>query len=305
MSVRAQLLAWLDTLLDESASDAQMRTAVHAWYTWGVGATALPSALLQLATGEALSPLSAAACFLEPRRTGQFLRGVNAAIAHALSQPDAPAVLHVAEIGCGPLAPLSLPFAAKYAGRVAITLADAHPEALAHARALADKLGVLGAVRACIAGDACDYRFAADDRPHVLVIECLNNGLRREPQVQLIRHLAPQLTAGGVLIPELIEVRAALCTGTSMVRELAPVATLTRDGFRLASAPVAVPAHGADSYLALCTRIRVWREHCLSDHDSTITQPLPVALATRAAQSIAFAYSSGVRTGFTITPCTP
>src|SRR5690606_22092088 len=158
------------------------------------GSTGLPS-------GEAISPQRAALCVREHRRTAVFLQAMDAAI-RAARERFPGETLHVVEAGCGPLAPLTLPFALRYAPEeVAFTLIDLHEASLASARRLASELGVEGSIRACRAEDATEVRFAEAEQPHVIACEVLRRALKKEPQVAVTRALAPQLRTGGFFLP--------------------------------------------------------------------------------------------------------
>src|SRR5690606_27285209 len=115
--------------------------------------------------------------------------------------------------------PLSLPFALRYPPEeVVFTLLDFHEVSLAGARRLAEDLGVTPSVRAWVAGDASEVRFAESERPHVIACEVLSRALKDEPQVAVTRHLAPQLREGGFFVPERIEIEAGFLHGDRQQR---------------------------------------------------------------------------------------
>jgi hypothetical protein len=201
--------------------------------------------------------------------------------------------IHVLEAGCGPLAPLSLPFALRYPpSEVRFTLLDLHPRSLESAQQLAADLGVSESIRV-LAADATTVRLPGDERPHIIACELVLNALRREPQVSATLNLAPQLKAGGFFLPERIDVHAALFDSGKFQRrmmgeetdpfvELGRVFSLEASALNrlehlgehcLAAAAITVPPHDTSTPLHLCTRIQIFGQHRLSDFDSSLTLP--------------------------------
>lgn len=127
--------------------------------------------------------------------------------------------IQVMEAGCGPLAPLTLPFALRYPPeRLRVTLLDIHRPALDGALRLARELGVERSIGECIQADATELRLRETQRPHVIACELLLRALKSEPQVSVTRNLAPQLRPGGLFLPERIDVRACLFDARSYFR---------------------------------------------------------------------------------------
>ncbi len=200
---RSSFLEWTRCLLDPAASFGEQREAVHAWCAWAASRLGIDALVLgsgdalttptTLSAGEAISPQRAALCVREHRRTAVFLQAMDAAI-RAARERFPGETIHVVEAGCGPFAPLTLPFAVRYPREdVQFTLLDLHEVSLAGARELAAELGVGESIAVCCRGDATEMRFAADDRPHVIGCEVLRRALKKESQVAVTRALAPQL----------------------------------------------------------------------------------------------------------------
>jgi hypothetical protein len=332
-SARRRFLDWTDCLLDPAATPRAQRDAAQAWCEWGLALLGVDAAgsgegafgaATVLRTGKAISPLSAARCVWEYRRTAVFLRAMAAALEAARRRFPGEG-LHVVEAGCGPLAPLSLPFALRYPPEaVRFTLVDLHPIALEGARRIARELDVERSVRACIAADVTTLRFAPEERPHVIACEVLLRALITEPQVAATLNLAPQLRPGGLFLPERIEVRAGLYSSGkhfrlslvgsdetgSAITELGPVFSLEArrvEGIgaglprRLGAASVHVPPHdGLRTPFHLLTRLRIFGEHRLGDHESSLNLPhrlaLPPALVARGGEA-QFAYEISEQPG--------
>ena len=305
------LLRWTDRLLAPGCSPGAQRQAAHEWCAWGLDALGVDEHGLvsgrdafctdtHLATGKAISPLGAARCVREYRRTAVFLQAMDEALRRAFERFPGETI-HVMEAGCGPLAPLAFPFALRYpAERVVFTLLDLHPLALEGARRLAAELEVSDSIRAYTDADATTVCFENEDRPHIIACEVLLRALTREPQVAATLNLAPQTRPGGFFLPEKIDMYAGLYDAgqhirlmkgeagagvlqTTAVTELGRVFSLDAhamgvrgkgDVFRMAAGTVDVPAHDEGrTPLRLFTRIQVLGDHWLGDFESSLNLP--------------------------------
>ncbi len=317
--VRTQFRRWTDCLLDPTRIAAEYRAAAHAWCEWALHRLGVDEhhpdltgaffTATHLSVGKAISPLGAARCVREYRRTAVFLQAMAAAL-RAARERFPGETIWVLEAGCGPLAPLALPLALRYpADEVSFILLDLHPAALEAARTLADDLGVSQSVRNWLVADATTVQLAAHERPHVIGCEVLLSTLRREPQVAATLNLSPQLHPGGFFVPEKISVDAVLFEQSKYQRVAQGEPGSARDAFkelgrvflldgsgaeppvpiapgRFAAQTIHVPPHDAVRMsLRLCTRIQVFREHALHDFDSSLNLPervkYPEAFAIR------------------------
>lgn len=348
-NLRAAFRSWTDCLLDSARTPIEHLEAARAWHDWGLRFLGIddsaPScsadpyfADSHLPNGKAISPLGAIRCIREYRRTAVFLQAMAAALREARRRFPGE-TLHVVEAGCGPLAPLALPFALRYApAEVQFTLLDYHPVALEAVQRVVAALGLQSSIRAYIAADATAHRFSDADRPHVIACEVLLCALKREPQVATTVNLAPQLRRGGIFVPERIDVEAALFDSrrhleSSMkdpmqrsasddlergIRRLGPVFSLdaaavstlecTEAGlFRAGS--IRLPRAINDAApLHLLTDIRVFGEHRLVDFESSLNLPERVSLLPEVAASggrIDFAYDSRGDPGLRVVACRP
>lgn len=190
--------------------------ALHSLCSSVTGIDARParpddSAGTRLPSGKAVSPEDAAACLLDHARTSKFLRGIHAAVLEARRRfPAAP--VEILYAGCGPFAPLALPLAATLdPAEIRFTLLDAHERSLEAARRLFQTFGLAASVREYVRCDAAAYRHDARRPPHVVVTETMQAALEREPQAAITLNLAPQLSPGGLFIPQSVAVDACLC----------------------------------------------------------------------------------------------
>jgi hypothetical protein len=288
-----------------------------------------------LSVGSAISPLDAGRCLLDLRRTAAYLRGVYDAIQEA-QQRFPGEVIHVLYAGCGPFAPLCLPLLPLLAGQpVRFTVLDVHARAIESVQAIMAALRLDGTNVDCLVCDATHYH-TPDHRPlHVVVSEAMQRALEKEPQVAIVMNSAPQLAAGGLMVPEMIAVDAVL---TDLSRELgargiggkgvtaepsAPalkpwsgriplgrILEIDREracawaatgmSTHLPPARIALPSAVAAQYsLVLTTTIRTFGVHVLREYESGLTHPLMVN-GWRAGEEIEFTYRLGKKPGFRI-----
>ena len=332
-TARENLLQWTDCLLDPHAAAGQHREAAHEWCRWtlallGVNeneASTHSNAFFSnsmLATGKAISPLGALRCLRDFRRTAVFLQGMDAALRTALERFPGETI-HVLEAGCGPIAPLALPFALRYsADQAQFNLLDFHPTSMEAARRMVSELGIDRSIRAFVVGDATSY--IVEERPHIIACEMLRHALTSEPQVAATLNLAPQLRERGIFLPERVDVDAVLLDLKARARalmgnsadptchiELGNVFSLDASAVenqrqdsdkRLRANLVSVPPHDPmKTPLHLFTRVRVFREHTIREFESGITQAErikhPATLAETGGPA-AFFYQMGASPGF-------
>jgi len=278
------------------------------------------SAIL-IPAGSASSPLDAGRCLLDVRRTAIYLRGVHGAIKEAqLRFPQE--VIEVLYAGCGPFAPLCLPLLPLLAGQaVHFTLLDVHARAVESVQAIMAALRLDRVKVDCLVCDATHYRHP-DQRPlHVVVSETMQRALEKEPQVAILMNTAPQLTPGGLMVPETIAVDAVL---TDMSQELGGngrvpgpwsnrvplgrILELDRER-ACAWAAAGVPSYlpparislpscvAAQNSLVLATTIRTFGVHELREYESGLTHPL-VVNGWRAGEDVEFTYRLCDQPGF-------
>jgi predicted RNA methylase len=255
--------------------------------------------------GYAVSPFSAGMCLFEITRTRLFVQSLIDAINQLLeTKQERP--LHVLDAGCGPYALLSL-LAAQYftAEEVQFSILDIHPSNMQSAQQLIKNLSLENRFADYIIGDACTYQWPQDKNLHIIIAETMLNGLRKEPQVAVTLHLAPQLCEGGIFIPEKIEVDFVMNDMKMQNKKLQEMAeredysmpdyspfeellcnviTLSKGSTikyisRNPIANVIIPAHYQPEYhyLKLYTTITVFGNHIMHHHDSSLTAPIVIA----------------------------
>ncbi len=337
-------------MLDPAQAPIEHLKAARAWQDWGLEFLGVDPRIppghadplfadSHLPHGKAISPLGAIRCIGEYRRTAVFLQAMAAALREARRRFPGETI-HIVEAGCGPLAPLALPFALRSTpSEVQFTLLDYHPVALDAARRVVAALGLQDSIRAYVAADATAYRFPEADRPHVIACEVLLRALKREPQVAATVNLAPQLRPGGLFVPERIDVEAAWFDSRRHlqatmdaqpkggeadsdsergIRRIGPVFSLEAatasvlprldtDLFRAES--ICVPAQRNEvARLHLLTSLRVFGEHRLVDFESSLNLPEQVSLPpgiAAAGGTIDFVYEASRDPGLRIANMRP
>ncbi len=158
-----------------------------------------------LSNGRAISPQDAARCVIDFLRTAKFVEGIYRAFSEVQTRfSNRP--IEVLYAGCGPFAPFALALANRYrADQVQITLLDVHQHSLAAAARIFQYFGLADRIRVAVCCDAAGYRHSGDQLD-IVVLETMQKSLAKEPQVAVTMNLAPQLSAGGILIPEKIVV---------------------------------------------------------------------------------------------------
>jgi hypothetical protein len=151
------------------------------------------------------------------RRTVVYFRGLYHAIQEAQQRFPGEAI-HILYAGCGPFAPLCLPLLPLLAEEaVHFTLLDVHARAIESVESILAALQLKSTKVDCVVCDATQYQNPHHRSLQVVVSETMQRALEKEPQVAILMNTAPQLTAGGLMVPEMISVDAVL---TDLSQEL-------------------------------------------------------------------------------------
>ena len=259
---------------------------------------------IHLASGVAINPQAAAHCVNDYGRSVAFIRGVHAAIKmlqeRFLGQP-----LKILYAGCGPFATLLMATLVRFRDDpLELNFLDIHAGSLEGVHQLISHFGFDSQTIKLINADASSYQHT--DAPHLIVAETMQKALEQEPQVAVTENLAPQLSCGGVFIPEKITVElgladlsgetAKVASGASAIagprHVLGTLLELTAGATPLAASESTVEETAGQSLfklgvfsvpqlenlaqldLSLFTHIRVFSKYQLRDYESEITLPL-------------------------------
>lgn len=253
--------------------------------------------------GKAISPVNAARCLWEYKRTARFLHGVAAAIAD-LKKRFPNERLEIVYAGCGPFASLVTPLLNKFSpADIKLTLIDYHEFSLTAARKIFEVCGFENFAAEFIQTDACAYKHSR--APHLVISETMQNALLNETQTAITLNLAPQIRAGGVFVPQEIAVEACFAKfGSEFVERerihlgkiFALDAEKIRRGARLdfgkTSFEIPEAAREKNLSLMLLTKIQIFDSISLDDYDSSITYPKMVRPAVNLSEfrRVAFEY---------------
>jgi hypothetical protein len=262
------------------------------------------------------------------RRTVVYFRGLYHAIQEAQQRFPGEAI-HILYAGCGPFAPLCLPLLPLLAEEaVHFTLLDVHARAIESVESILAALQLKSTKVDCVVCDATQYQNPHHRSLHVVVSETMQRALEKEPQVAILMNTAPQLTAGGLMVPEMISVDAVLTDlsqelgGNGFVAEpsahalkpwsgripLGRIVEVDREracawfaagiSSHLPPVKIALPSVMAAQYsLVLATTLCTFGAYVLREYESGLTQPLIVD-GWRPGEELEIVYRLGKKPGF-------
>lgn len=252
----------------------------------------------KLKSGFALSPGYAADCTLDMRRTVQYIRALDLAV-QKLKNEFPGRRINILYAGTGPFAPFAIALTGRYRSEeIQFTALDIHLQSLDALRKIVSTLELDDYFHAYIQGDATNYKHSDAYPLHIVVTETMHRTVSREPHAAITLNLSPQLTKGGVFIPERVTVNAAMSItemevahleGTLSAEEIQKTRIdmgtvfelskdisyeYTEDKSALVCSKVTVPEAARESTeMVLSTHIQLFGPICLKERESGITQP--------------------------------
>jgi hypothetical protein len=309
IEARASLRRLTRALLDEHSSAAALESAASELFLIFCAITGeLETGGRFLPSGLALSPALAANCTNDARRTAVFLRGLHAAI-RAARRRFLGERLEVVYAGTGPFAPLAIPLMSFLSpDDLQFTLIDIHEHSIANLRSLLDSLGFTGFVRDFLVMDATNYQHPRGTPLHIVLTETMQRALSCEPQVAILRRLAPQLTRGGFFLPQEVRVDLSIgeCppavagpTGRVMTLTTRTAAVRSDSNGRFPAHTLRMPSVLPAGMPTLRTEVRVFGRHVLREFESGLTTPdvLWDLHSLAGNEDISFWYQLGERPG--------
>jgi hypothetical protein len=258
-----------------------------------------------LPDGKAISPLSAGRCIIEHCRTAVFVRGVCQAISD-LQKRAAGGPIRILYAGTGPFAPLFLCQTPYFTpAEIRFTLLDIHEVSLDCLRTIVRHLDIGDYVEAFVLADVSTYSPALSQSPdgrfELVACEVMQRALQKEPQVAVTENLSRHLAAGGILIPQQVDVSLCLLNPDHEHRSLAEMeheqeTALFRKRYGttnlISLRSDNIPIFGADGESLLChvelpdfaprrlllyylTDITVYKNHVIGEYDCSLTLPTP------------------------------
>ncbi|KZN59271.1 hypothetical protein N473_03690 [Pseudoalteromonas luteoviolacea CPMOR-1] len=269
----------------------------------------------ETASGVAISPVQAAKCFEETVRTQLFAQGVAQAINDCIRENDAP--VRVLYAGTGPYATLLIPLLAVSDNLpVEVTLIDIHQENIDAVHKLINhfNLGHYN-IRTHHADATLWHPESSHDRFDIIISETMTALLKREPQVYIFKHLVQFLAPEGVLIPQLVSLKAWLTQGeneaanTELLGEFfcldkSTSLALSQDDFSCFSSGLTIPDKDCSGYtVKLTTDIRVYGDLVLTEGDCSLNIAFnfsPYDVVLTANETIQFNYVAPSSPDFSI-----
>jgi len=176
---------------------------------------------LVLPSGKAIAPRWAAMCVVDLLRTRNFMKGVYQAVSDLRKvKQDGP--IHIVYAGTGPFATLVLPLLHRFSSEeVKFSFLEANTISIDSLRNVFQQLDATDYIAELFHCDAANFDLTElGKKADILLVECLQHALLKEPQVAITCNLISQMKKEAVLIPEKIEVYVGLLNMTKRQEEL-------------------------------------------------------------------------------------
>ena len=165
---------------------------------------------IMLPTGKAIGPKWAGMCLEDMPRTYKFIKGIHGAVQKVLAEnPKKPVTILYA--GTGPFAPLVLPLLTLYQpSELQLIFLEVNTVSIESLKRIIKGFDAYEYIKAIYHCDAANFILPSEFEVDILLIECMQHALLREPQVGITYNLLPQLKKNAILIPEEISLHLAL-----------------------------------------------------------------------------------------------
>lgn len=165
---------------------------------------------IALSTGKAIGPKWAGMCLEDTTRTRKFIMGIHKAIQEVLiKNPKKPVTILYA--GTGPFATLILPLLSLYKpSELQLILLEVNTISIENLKKIIKGFDAYEYIKAIYNCDASNFIVPSEFDADILLVECMQHALLREPQVDITYNLLPQLKKEAILIPEKISLHLAL-----------------------------------------------------------------------------------------------
>ena len=269
-------------------------------------------------SGNAVGPVMAAFCIKDIARTRTFLQGINEAIMDCLHNKPANPV-KILYAGTGPFATLLTTLATLYTPQqLQMVLLEINPSSIDYLNKTISDLQLQSYVIDVIQTDAAVYSIPTEYQPDILLVEAMNSGLAKEPQLAIVSNLLAQCNNHPLLIPTTVTVDVCLVGSllkhpvdilkletlleldltTAILAKIKPNALpVLKEGII-----VTIPMQSDFTYsqLAITTRVRVYKNHEIGFNESGITLPIKIKDLHQPAypSELVFRYESGKSPGF-------
>lgn len=247
-----------------------------------------------LESGKAIGTYWAGRCLVEFMRTRKFLLGIRDGI-RALQEKFSGEVIQIVYAGTGPFASLIIPLTTIFSSKeIQIVGLEINNESIQCLKRTIRLLNLDDYFKEIVNCDASKFKKSSNDKIHMIITETMLNGLQKEPQVAITQNLAPQLTIGGLLIPESIKITlnfvdyqakmkrdfSELPQEESFYVEFSELLDLNKETCNKMDLFKNISLHKRKIYnkrfndVELFTIIHVFGEHTINYNECSLTQPI-------------------------------
>lgn len=218
ISIRPDMRTLSARLCDQQTDLIEVQKIIDEIHNWFYQASGMPAfkegmqynAAVPTANGMALSMNHAAQCFIDYKRTLNFVRGIVQAI-HDKQQELPNEQIRIFYAGCGPYAPFLTLIAPLFnPDEIHFTLLEINPDSMKQADKLISLLELDAYVGERYVRDAIRFEVPDADSYHILISETLDALLYRESYVPIVRNLLGQFPDNTTLIPENVQIEMNL-----------------------------------------------------------------------------------------------
>ncbi|MBX2827114.1 MAG: hypothetical protein KTR22_03085 [Flavobacteriaceae bacterium] len=294
-------------ILDESMDYLELQNALKDFKSLCLEITGLDFATedarssIYLENGKAIGPAWAGACIDDIVRTKRFVRGLKKAVDDVKKRKKSEPV-SVLYSGTGPFATLVLPLIAVFKPEeVQFVLLEINPVSFESVQQVFKAFNAEDYVTEYLNEDACTIALSNPEQFDVVVVECLQHALAREPQVAITHNLMSQCREDVILIPKSITLHISLLNSAKEIEALTQDHSIDVTDYRMDSKAVFVldkdiinsvqaPLHPEFSFpketvrfpekvvqrmnaLAITTLIHTYAEEHISYKESGLTIP--------------------------------
>jgi len=163
-----------------------------------------------LPSGKAIGPKWAGMCLEDIPRTHKFIKGIHSAVQEVLEKnPKKPVTILYA--GTGPYATLVLPLLSLFEpSQLQLILLEVNTVSIESLKRIIKGFDAYEYIKAIYHCDAANFIVPSEFETDILLVECMQHALVREPQVGITYNLLPQMKDEVILIPEEISLHVAL-----------------------------------------------------------------------------------------------
>ncbi|QIE58282.1 hypothetical protein G5B37_01470 [Rasiella rasia] len=195
-------------------------------------------ATVHLPSGVAIAPKWASRCLDDMIRTKRFITGIYKAILSKQKEnPNRP--ITVLYTGTGPFATLLMPLTTIFSpAELQLILIEVNLHSVESLKRVITKMDAESYVHSIHNCDASIFKLPKNTEADILVVECLQHALAREPQVAICYNLLPQLNKDTILIPQEISLHIAAIDISGMNNSLLTNSNTPATDFMEKSDPV-------------------------------------------------------------------